>query len=62
MRKYIIKQFNKDFLFIPSINMTRESRKKRIVYDLKDKQMAMFKYEEYNCTESCSEKMSYEIG
>lgn len=62
MDKYTIKQPNIDFIFLNDPRNMKGSRKKRLVYDIKNEEKAMFKYEEYNCTESCSEKISYEIS
>lgn len=61
MRKYTIKEPKRDFIFLTNINM-KGTREKRLVYDIKSKQKAIFKYEKYECTESCSEKISYEIA
>lgn len=30
--------------------------------NIKNKEFAIFKYEKYQCTEACSEKLSYEIA
>ena len=62
MKKYKILNNEIDFTFIQnSIIGTSGSREKRIVVDEKTKEIAYFKYEKYNCSESCSEKLSYEI-
>ena len=54
MKKYKILKCNTDFIFIEhSIINTIGSREKRIAY---------FKYEKYKCSESCSEKLSYELA
>lgn len=59
--EYPIKKQGKDFIFT-SIVMIKGKRRKRVVWDKKENKIAIFKYEGYNCTESCSEKMSYEIA
>lgn len=59
--QYPIKKPDKDFIFT-NIVMTKGTRRKRVAWDRKENKIAIFKYEEYNCTESCSEKMSYEIA
>ena len=62
MEKYITKKANKDFIFLTDVIINKGSREKRLVYDLKEKEKAIFKYQSYECTEACSEKMSYEIA
>lgn len=62
MEKYITKKANKDFIFLTDVIINKGSRVKRLVYDLKEKETAIFKYQSYECTEACSEKMSYEIA
>ena len=59
--KYKIRKIYKDFNFIDKIS--RGSREKYLVIDNKRK-LAMFKYEKegYICSESCSEKIAYEIA
>lgn len=59
--QYHIKKQGLDFIFTNDI-ITKGTRRKRIAWDKEEKQVAIFKYEEYNCTESCSEKMAYEIA
>lgn len=65
---YKIKKVNKDFEFLEqNTRNTKGSRKKRIILDLKSLKkhklkLGFFKYEKYNCSESCSEKMAYEIA
>jgi hypothetical protein len=65
---YKIKKANKDFEFLEqNTRNTKGSRKKRTIIDLKSykKQkikLGFFKYEKYNCSESCSEKIAYEIA
>lgn len=59
-RYYNIKKEHKDFEFILEFDNTRGSRPKRTAY-CKDG-LAMFKYQKYNCSEACSEKLSYEIA
>lgn len=63
MRKYPIKLFEKDFKIIETMITTKGSRTKKIVIDSHG-QNAFFKYEgnNYNVSEACSEKMSYEIA
>ena len=63
MEKYVVKQYGKDFYFSENITNIKGSRVKRIVVDSKGKK-AFFKYEGngYLVSESCSEKMSYEIA
>lgn len=63
MEKYVVKQYDKDFYFSENITNIKGSRVKRIVVDSKGKK-AFFKYEGngYLVSESCSEKMSYEIA
>jgi len=63
MKKYNILKANKDFSFISDTSSnTKGSREKRIVIDKKTKEKAYFKYEKYNCSEVCSEKLCYEIA
>lgn len=61
MGKYLIKKLNEDFKFIVDEQLVRGTRKK-ILSITNDKKLAMFKYEQYDCSESCSEKMAYEIA
>lgn len=64
MDKYPIKTPNKDFYFTRGILTIKGTRTKKIVFDTKNRAIAFFKYErdgELN-SESCSEKMSYEIA
>ena len=58
---YPIKIQKKDFILMPDA-ITKGTRQKKIAIDLKENKIAFFKYEEYNCTEACSEKMAYEIA
>ena len=51
MKKYEIKKFKKDFIFIQEIN-NKGSREKRTAIDKKGKK-AIFKYEGYKCSEAC---------
>ena len=60
MKKYEIKKFKKDFIFIQEIN-NKGSREKRTAIDKKGKK-AICKYKGYKCSEACSEKLSYEIA
>lgn len=68
MFHYKIKKVKKDFTFLEqNTRNTKGSRKKRIVLDLKNikkhkLKLGFFKYEKYECSESCSEKISYEIA
>ena len=62
MKEYITKKLEKDFVFLTDIIINKGSREKRLAYDFKEKEMAIFKYQAYDCTEACSEKMSYEIA
>ena len=50
-----------DFLVDPFVS-TKGSRYKRIAIDKKTNEEIYFKYESYNCSESCSEKLCYEIA
>lgn len=61
--KYEIKTPLKDFDFINLLDNNKGTRPKRLVID-KFNNKAYFKYEhpEYNCSEACSEKLSYEIA
>lgn len=59
--QYPIKKQEKDFVLMNDF-ITKGTRKKKVVWDKREKQVAFFKYEEYDCTESCSEKMAYEIA
>lgn len=63
MQKYKIKKYKTDFMFSNIIYNIKGSREKRVIID-KDKKLAMFKYEreDYQCSEACSEKLSYEIA
>lgn len=61
--KYKIYEEGTDFIFetIPDAN-TKGTRAKKIAIDINLRKTAYLKYEKYNCSESCSEKMSYEIA
>lgn len=61
--KYKIYEEGKDFSFelIQDGNI-KGSRAKKIAIDTNSYETAYFKYEKYECSESCSEKMSYEIA
>lgn len=63
MKKYKIKLEKKDFKFldISSYN-TKGSRIKKFAIDLRNNEKAFFKYERYNVSEACSEKISYELA
>lgn len=63
MLKYKIKQVNQDFHFLDNLINIKGTRRKRLIID-KNKEIAIFKYEgeKYECTEACSEKLSYEIA
>lgn len=58
---YPIKKQGIDFEFTQD-TIIKGTRKKRVAFDKKENKIAIFKYEEYDCTESCSEKMAYEIA
>lgn len=67
METYQFKIPDVDFKFIADDSETKGTRKKRKVLVLDDHdenldEEAVFKYELYNCTESCSEKIAYEIA
>ncbi|MBQ7802767.1 HipA domain-containing protein [Candidatus Saccharibacteria bacterium] len=67
MEKYPFKIPNANFEFVTDDSETKGSRKKRKVIVLDNNiadssKEAVFKYELYNCTESCSEKIAYEIA
>lgn len=63
MKKYKILKSGIDFNFVINpLENTKGSRVKRVVIDRKTGEKAYFKYEKYNCSEACSEKMSYEIA
>ena len=63
MYKYKILEANKDFIFREqSVSNTKGSRNKRIIIDKKNGELGFFKYEKYDCSEACSEKLSYEIA
>lgn len=63
MEKYQIMKAGTDFEFITNLQMnTKGSRYKRIALDKNTNKKIYFKYESYNCSEACSEKMSYEIA
>lgn len=61
--KYKVYEEGKDFVFetIQDTN-TKGTRVKKIAVDTSSYKTAYFKYEKYNCSESCSEKMCYEIA
>ena len=63
MDKYKIYEEGTDFIFeqIQDAN-TKGTRVKKIAIDTSSYETSYFKYEMYNCSESCSEKMSYEIA
>ena len=63
MEKYSVKVPKKDFEFLNYIPNTKGSRFKRLIVD-NNKNKAWFKYQGkgYLVSESCSEKMSYEIA
>ena len=60
MLKYKIKQVNKDFRFIDDFINIKGTRRKRLIID-ENNDLAIFKYEgeNYECSEACSEKLSY---
>lgn len=63
MKKYLVKKCGEDFKFLEGNYNIKGSRIKKVVID-SDGNKAFFKYEDnkYNSSESCSEKMSYEIA
>lgn len=63
MGKYKIYEEGTDFIFEQTQDAnTKGKRVKKIAKDIVSCETAYFKYEMYNCSESCSEKMSYEIA
>lgn len=63
MYKYKILESNRDFIFREqNVSNTKGSRDKRIIIDKRTNEMGFFKYEKYNCSEACSEKLSCEIA
>lgn len=65
MLKYRILKNRKDFMFLKlDRNNPKGSRQKRVIVDLQKRKLRIgfFKYEKYNCTEACSEKLAYEIA
>lgn len=63
MYKYKILEANKDFIFREqNVSNTKGSRDKRIIIDKRTSKLGFFKYEKYNCSEACSERLSYEIA
>lgn len=65
MFKYRILKTNRDFLFIrQNVSNTKGSRQKRVIVDIQKRKLRIgfFKYEKYNCSEACSEKLAYEIA
>ena len=63
MCKYNILRSGIDFDFsFNDIVVLKGTREKRIVIDSRTGEKAYFKYEKYNCSEACSEKMCYEIA
>ena len=63
MGKYKIYEEGTDFIFEQTQEAnTKGKRVKKIAKDIVSCETAYFKYEMYNCSESCSEKMSYEIA
>lgn len=63
MKKYFIKTPKKDFKFLEINYNVKGSRKKKLVIDNRGNRV-FFKYEhsDYEVSEACSEKMSYEIA
>lgn len=63
MKKYQILKAKKNFYFLNQTYNAKGSRPKKLVVNSKGKK-AFFKYEgrDYNVSESCSEKMCYEIA
>ena len=63
MNKYKILEAEKDFIFRHhNVSNTKGSRNKRIIIDKKYGTNGFFKYEKYECSEACSEKLAYEIA
>lgn len=65
MQEYKVLTSPTDFKFVNlNVSNTKGSRKKRIIAYSKKRQwlVGFFKYEKYNCSEACSEKLSYEMA
>ena len=63
MLKYKILEAKKDFIFLErNSSNTKGSREKRIIIDRRNLQKGFFKYEKYECSEACSEKLACEIA
>lgn len=62
MLKYDIKKQGIDFDIDYINSFNKGTRKKFSIIDSKNKNKAFFKYEKYDVSESCSEKISYEIA
>lgn len=63
MKEYRILRSGIDFEFKLDYRINiKGTRQKRIVVDKRTKKKAYFKYEKYNCSEACSEKLCYEIA
>lgn len=61
--EYNIFKVGIDFYFLSNVSMnTKGTRYKRIARSREGENEIYFKYESYNCSESCSEKMSFEIA
>lgn len=61
--EYNIFKVGVDFDFLANVSMnTKGTRCKRIARSREGEEEIYFKYESYNCSESCSEKMSFEIA
>lgn len=58
---YKIKKVGVDFKFLESNYNIKGTRRKKIIID-NENCNAIFKYEAYNCSEACSEKICYEIA
>ena len=62
MIKYEILKVNRDFVFLNDKIPTKGSRKKRIIITKYRYRIGFFKYEKYDCSEACSEKLSCELA
>ena len=63
MFKYRILNEGKDFIFLENNRSnTKGSREKRIIIDRHNLKSGFFKYQKYNCSEACSEKLACEIA
>lgn len=65
MFKYKVLKNKKDYFFLrEDLTNIKGSRKKRVIVDLRKRKIrtGFFKYEMYECTEACSEKLACEIA